>query len=349
MPGVEPREGIRVTVLGSGSFGTALGTILARAGCDVVILARNVEHVRAINEEHRNPRAFPDSVLPPNLAATSDPAAALRGAAFIVHTVPVQHSFEYLQRLAPHVPPSAVFIVCSKGLHAERGVLMHELLPLALGRSDEESPFLTVLSGPTFAAGLMNADPSGAVVGSRDIALARRVAALFDTEVFRPFVSEDLAGVELAGALKNVYALAAGAAEGIGYGANTTALLVTRAVAEMSSLATALGSTGPTLAGLAGVGDLMLTCWGTSSRNKAVGIRLGKGETLADILASMTEVAEGVATAPAALMLAAKAGVRVPIIQAVVDTLDGRSTCAEAMAALLAIPTGREGIRLASH
>lgn len=342
---------VDVVVFGSGSFGTALGTVLARNGHNVTILARNAAVIDAINMQKRNPRCFPDMELPQTLKAAQSGDVdqvreVMKSAKLFVHTVPVQYSFEYLQTMAPFFPEDAILCVCSKGLHVQRREFMIDLAPAALeaGGRRNTSVRLAAFSGPTFAKELMLGFPTGAVVAAEDISLAREVSAYFSQPTLRTFLSTDLIGVEVSGALKNVYAIAAGAAEGIGLGANTTALLVTRAVAEMNILATALGSTEPTLAGLAGIGDLMLTCFGGASRNRTVGVRLGKGETLQEIMASMAEVAEGVATAPAALALAESKGLgsRVPIIKAINDVLQGQATVQGALSDLLTIPVGRE-------
>ena len=219
-------------------------------------------------------------------------------------------------------------------------LMMARLIPAALGRPQP----CAMLSGPTFAEEVLRGYPTGAVVASCDSAVAATVKATFESHTFRIWTSGDVVGVEVAGALKNVYALAAGCVEGLGLGLNTTALLCTRAIAEMNKLARALGSTEATLAGLSGVGDLMLTCFGKASRNRSVGVRLGKGESIAVILGSMTEVAEGVATAPVALRLAQQHAVSVPIIEAIVAVLECKIAPLSALMALLTVPTGEERV-----
>ena len=333
----------KVTVFGSGSFGTALGIVLARNGLEVVLLTRRPEVAAAVNSDHRNPVAFTAHSLPFCLGATTDAATALRGSSFIIHAIPVQASFEYLRDLAPHVPAGALIINSSKGLHLASGLFMSDLIPAALaeGGAPGKNP-VVVFGGPTFAEELVKAFPSGAVVASAAAEHAAAAARLFTNPTLRVFTSTDVRGMEIAGALKNVYALAAGCLVGLGLGTNSAALLVTRAVAEMAALAKSQGCSPDSVAGLSGVGDLMLTCFGAASRNRRVGERLGRGETLAAILASLPEVAEGVSTAPAALRLARAARVDAPIIEAVVSVLDGALTPLEALMALLSLPIGTE-------
>lgn len=251
----------KVCVFGSGSFGTALGIVLARNGLEVVLLTRRAEVAAAVSSEHRNPAAFSSHSLPFCLSATTDAATALRGASFIVHAIPVQASYEYFRDVAAHVPPGAPIINSSKGLHLTKGLFMSELVPQALaeGGAPGPNPFI-VFGGPTFAEELVKAFPTGAVVAATSVEQAAAVARLFNSPTLRVFTSVDMRGMEIAGALKNVYALAAGCLAGLGLGTNSAALLVTRAVAEMTSLAKALGCSEATLSGLAGVGDLMLTC-----------------------------------------------------------------------------------------
>lgn len=335
----------KVVIFGSGAYGTAVAFVLARRGHEVCLLTRKKEVEESVCKLHKNPSsALPDQVLPYNVSATTDPAKALAGASYVVHAIPVQHSFEYLAAIKDLIPPAVPIINTSKGLHCATLQLMSDLIPAALGRTTNP---VVVLSGPTFAAELIKSYPSGAVAACTDVAVAQEVAHLFESPTMRVWWSDDVIGVEVAGALKNVYAIAAGALEGLGLGYNTTALLCTRAIAEMTKLATRLGGREATLAGLSGMGDMVLTCFGASSRNRSVGVRLGKGEPLADIMASMTEVAEGVATAPAALKLAQKHHVHAPIIEAVVAVLTGAVEAPlPALMALMSIPPGAEGSSL---
>lgn len=392
---------VKITVFGSGSYGTATAAHLAKAGFEVWILTRRAEVALAVTATHKNPASsFADYTLPYNLTATTSAADALRGTSLIVHCIPVQASYNYLRELRDLIPPDVTVVNTSKGMYVYAAattagsasdavsattsanasgvqqtqgdaaaptpamadpcdgaaapgggcswappvpgeiLLPARLIPAALGRPQP----VAVLSGPTFAEEVLRGFPSGAVVASCDPAVAAAAKAAFETPSFRVWTSPDVIGVEVAGALKNVYALAAGCVEGLGLGLNTTAMLCTRALAEENKLARALGSSEATMAGLSGVGDLMLTCFGKASRNRTVGVRLGKGETVAAILASMTEVAEGVATAPVALRLARANGVSVPIVEAIVAVLEGKLAPISALMALLQVPTGGERI-----
>lgn len=220
----------------------------------------------------------------------------------------------------------------SKGLETSSLRLMSAIIPEALGRASH--PY-AVVSGPTFAKELMEAWPTGALVASADASLAAAAADLFASPNVRLWTSQDVVGVEVSGALKNVYAIASGMIEGLGLGLNTTSLLVTRAVAEMNRLALALGANSHTLVGLSGIGDLMLTSYGGLSRNRTVGMRLGRGESLTQVMESMSEAAEGVATTPAALALARKHGVSVPIIESVDAVIKGLITPVDALMGLM--------------
>jgi len=263
------------------------------------------------------------------LGSTTDVSEALRGVSFIVHSIPVQGTAEFLAPLKDLVPADVPIISTSKGLHSETLETMADLVPRILGRAQP----MAFLSGPTFAKELMEAYPSAAIMASSDLAIAEKCAALFNCAAMRVYTTDDVIGVEVGGALKNVYALAAGAVEGMGLGVNTVAFLVTRACAEMNQLAVAMGARAHTMNGLAGIGDLMLTCMGGASRNKAVGARIGRGEALEIILNSRKEslagVAEGVATTPAAAKLAAQVGIEAPLITAVAKVLEGKAEIRE--------------------
>lgn len=343
MPRTEPTRGnIKVCVFGSGTFGTALGSVIARNGFTVTILCRRPEVASTINTEHRNPSHLSECKLPPLLSATTSPEEALKGVSFIVHSVPVQASEDFLRPLKDLIHPDVPFISSSKGIHSETLETMAELVPRVLQRPQ----VMAFFSGPTFAKELMDEIPSAAVVAAEDPAIAESCSNLFHCTVFKTYTTTDVIGVEVGGALKNVYALAAGTLEGMGLGFNTAAFLVTRACVEMNMLALAMGARPHTMVGLAGIGDLMLTCLGGASRNKAVGARIGQGESLSSVLhsrqQSLAGVAEGVATAPAALRLARKHKVPVHIIEAVASVIDGSSGPREAVLNLMQRPKGED-------
>lgn len=307
----------KVTVFGGGTFGTAVGTVIARQGHDVVILVRRKHRAKAINEEHRNPDYLKEYDLPHNLSATMDPKTALEGTHFIVHSVPVQASPAYLTRLKPFIAPTVPIISLSKGVHLETLSFMNKVIETAMGRKQPAA----FVSGPSFARELMEGRPTGLVVASESAALAREVQSMLSSSVTRVYVTNDVVGVEVGGALKNIFAIAAGMAEGLGHKMNTAALIVTRGCHEMNKLALALGAEPRTLSGLAGFGDLMLTCFGGASRNRSVGVRLGQGEKLEDIIESMSEVAEGIITARAAARLAEKLQIDLPFTMAICAVL----------------------------
>lgn len=285
-----------VAVLGSGKFGTAMAVVMARNGHTVRILTRRPEVATSINSTHRHPVCFPELELDPSITATTDPATALSGVDFVVHAIPVQASTKFLGAVAKHVPPSCPVVSLSKGIDVHTLGMMVDVIRATLGANRN----VCCLSGPSFAGELVARQPTGMVLACADMDIARSAAALFHSTTLRIYLSDDVVGVEICGALKNVYAIAAGAAEGMGLGLNSAALLVTRANKEMARVCIAKGAEIKTVTGLSGVGDLMLTCFGKVSRNRTVGRRLGEGETVADILATSTEVAEGVATTPAA-------------------------------------------------
>ena len=333
---------LRVCVFGSGSFGTAMGTLAARNGHRVTLLGRNDAVANHINTFHRNPKYLSEHQLPDNLTATTDAADALANVDFIIHCVPVQASAAFLRSMAGRglIHPDTPIISTSKGIDTHSLQLMHQIVPEAL---HPEQPTAFV-SGPSFAKELVAGYPTGLMIASDNLELAGRARSLLSNENLRCYLTQDVVGVEVAGALKNVFAIAAGCVDGLGLGMNTTALLVTRGCKEIERLATAMGAEPHTLSGLAGIGDLMLTCFGKLSRNRNVGFRLGQGETMDEILASVSEVAEGVATTAAAVRLAKDplpgqnvAAVDVPMMQAMADVLVGKITPKEASQRMMSL------------
>jgi glycerol-3-phosphate dehydrogenase (NAD(P)+) len=297
-----------VAVVGAGSWGTALAALLARSGRPVRLWARDPAVAAAINQRRVNPDYLPGVELPGGIAATSDLAAAAAGAPIVFVVIPSAFCRETYRRLAAAARADAVLVSATKGLETDTLQRMTEV-------AGEEAPGhpLAVLSGPSFALEVARAQPTTVVVASSEPAVAERVQRVVSSETFRAYTSDDVIGVELAGALKNVIAIAAGIVTGLGYGHNTVAALITRGLAEMSRLVVALGGRADTLAGLAGLGDLVLTCTGALSRNRQVGQALGAGRSLAEAISSTHMVAEGVRTALAACALADRAGVELPI------------------------------------
>jgi len=313
---------MQVTVFGGGSWGMAMAHQLARRGHDVRMWAREPEVVDGVNAEHRNPLFISDLDLHPGLVATNDLEVAARHSAVWVWVVPVQFSRAVMAQLEPLAPPELVVVNASKGIEVSSlkrvDQLAEEVLRIPVER-------FACLSGPTFAREVIQGDPSAAVLACPDPDVASRLQEAFSDHHMRCYAGADLIGVELAGALKNVIAIAAGIIDGLGLGTNTQAALMTRGLHEITRLGVASGADEVTFRGLAGMGDLVLTCTGLLSRNRKVGQRLGRGETLEHILGTMHEVSEGVRTTPAAAELAADLGVEMPITDAVTRILQGKA------------------------
>lgn len=305
----------RIAVIGAGSWGTTLANLLAHAGHDVVLWAYEKDVARQIATERCNRSFLPGITLSADLRVTVDLSEALGDCDVMLWVTPAQVSSGLLAQAGRFVPPHAIPVNASKGIEVSSLRRMDELFAEVLG-ADQMDRF-SVLSGPSFAREVAQNMPTAVVAASHDEATAGRLQELFQTETFRVYTNSDVVGVELAGALKNVIALAAGVAAGMEFGHNTAAALITRGLSEMSRLGSALGAEAATFAGLAGMGDLVLTCTGGLSRNRTVGMRLGQGESLDDILQDMNEVAEGVMTTHAVRALALREGVEMPICEEV--------------------------------
>ncbi len=322
---------MRVAVVGAGSWGTALAVHLSRAGCEVSVWAREAEVVEGIRKDRRNPLFLSDVPIPESVAVSGEPAEALAGAAAVVLVVPVQFARDVLRRLKPDLPRGAVVVSASKGIEVASLARMDELVKDELALPDE---VFVALSGPSFAREVAAGLPTAAVLAGRDLAALRALQRAFSNRSFRFYTTSDVVGVELAGALKNVVAIAAGMATGLELGLNALAALLTRGLHEIARLGVRLGGREETFRGLAGMGDLVLTCTGALSRNRSVGERLGRGEPLERIL-SGREVAEGVPTAQAASELARRAGVEMPITFTVEAILAGKLSPRAAVPALM--------------
>ncbi|XP_024397624.1 glycerol-3-phosphate dehydrogenase [NAD(+)] 2, chloroplastic [Physcomitrium patens] len=331
----------KIVVLGGGSFGTAMAVLLARnkADMNVTLLLRDHAICQAINDHHMNLKYFPRHQLPKNVTATTDPREALQDAQYCVHAVPVQSSSEFLRSIAEHVPATLPILSVSKGLELSTLEMMSQVIPRALGNPRQP---VAVISGPSFAIELMDELPTAMVAASRDKELARACQQLLASRYLRVNISTDVIGVEMAGALKNVLAIAAGIVEGMNLGNNCMAALVAQGCSEIRWLAEKMGAKSHTLSGLSGSGDIMLTCFVNLSRNRSVGVRLGSGEKLEDILSSMSQVAEGVATAGAVISLAKKYRVQMPVLTAVARILDNELTPKTAVLALMSLPQVEE-------
>ena len=337
---VSSREssGVRTAVLGAGSWGTALAVHLARIGHQVGLWARDPDVVSEIARTRRNTRYLRDLTLPEGIAPTTDLPQALTGASYVVFALPSHVLREVSRDAVQWLEPAAIAVSAAKGLEAGSLARMSQVLR-------EEVPVLVpvvVLSGPSFAVEVAQGLPTAVLAASADTRAAEAVQEHFRGPAFRLYASDDVVGVELGAALKNVIAIAAGVVEGTGLGHNAMAALITRGLVEISRLATAEGGRRETLAGLSGLGDLVLTCTGDLSRNRRVGIELGRGRSISEVLADLHMVAEGVRTTGAALELGARHGIELPITAQMAAVLDGRKTPREAVEALMVRPQKQE-------
>ena len=330
----------KVAVLGSGAWGTALAKVLADKGDDVLLWSRRAELRDRINETHENAQYLPGVTLPPGIVATDDLERALSGASMVVFVAPSHGTRDLARLAAPHMPGGVPVVSATKGIENDTLMFMDEILNEEL--PDRARGHLAFLSGPSFAKELAVHLPTAVVIASRSDRDRAAVMHRFHTPYLRTYGSDDVIGVECGGALKNVIAIAAGAADGLGFGYNTRAALITRGLAEVAKLSMARGGSALTLAGLAGMGDLVLTCTGELSRNRTVGVELGKGKKLPDVLAALGHVAEGVKTAKSAYDLSRKLGVEMPITCEVYRALYEGKPAADAVVDLMARELGPE-------
>jgi glycerol-3-phosphate dehydrogenase (NAD(P)+) len=306
----------RIAVIGAGAWGTALAIVLGRKATHRVRLWANEPDVyESIASERVNHRFLPAVRLPDAIESTHDLARALEDAEMVVSVMPSQHCRSLFGRMARNLQPDMLFVSCTKGLEDTTLLRMSEVITDSL-RSQKFTPRIGALSGPSFAKEVARGDPTAVTVASADSDLARSVQQTFNDSRFRVYTNDDVIGVELGGALKNIIAIAAGVCDGLGLGHNSRAALITRGLAEVARLVVACGGRLDTIAGLAGLGDLVLTCTGDLSRNRSVGVELGHGRKLPDIIAGMHGmVAEGVFTTKAAVGLAQKKGIEMPITE----------------------------------
>lgn len=320
-----------VSVLGAGSWGTALAIHLARVGHDVRLWARDPALVADMRKRRANAVYLEDVTFPGPLAVTHDIAAALAGCDLIVSAIPSLGCRAVMRTAAPYVAGGATIVSATKGLEAGTLLRMSEVIAEELGSGRP----VVVLSGPSFAREVAQRLPTAVLAASLDADATAFVQAEFRGPSLRLYGSADVVGVEIGGALKNIIAIAAGVVEGLGLGHNALAALITRGLAEVTRLACAAGARRETLSGLSGLGDLVLTCTGSLSRNRHVGVELGRGRQLPEILASMKMVAEGVTTTTAALALGERYGVELPIATQMAEVLAGRSDVRAAVEALM--------------
>ncbi|CCV10690.1 NAD(P)H-dependent glycerol-3-phosphate dehydrogenase [Mesorhizobium sp. STM 4661] len=324
-------SGWRVAVLGGGAWGTALALAMLRAGHFVRLYARDPETVAAI-DHGENPRYLPGIAIEPGIVATSDIKAALDGADCVLAVAPAQSLRAMLAAVKDHMPQGVPLVLCAKGIERDTGALLSAIVEEILPKSP-----VAALSGPSFATDVARGLPTAVVVAARDEGRAADLAARFSARNLRCYSSDDLIGVEIGGALKNVFAIAAGAVTGAGLGASAQAAMVTRGFVELRRLGAAFGAKPETLMGLSGLGDLLLTCSSAQSRNFAYGLALGQGKPLAGL-----PLAEGVPTAAIAARIAIERGIDAPIITAVSAILDGTITISQAVSALMTRPLKTE-------
>lgn len=325
------KTGWRVAVLGGGAWGTALALAMLRAGHSVRLFARDPETVAAIRGGE-NPRYLPGIAIEPGIEATSDIGAALADADCVLAVAPAQALRAMLSAAKSHMPKAIPLVLCAKGIERETGALLSAIVEEILPNNP-----VAALSGPSFATDVARGLPTAVVVAARGDELAAELAARFSAENLRCYSSDDLIGVEIGGALKNVFAIAAGAVTGAGLGASAQAAMVTRGFVELRRIGAAFGARPETLMGLSGLGDLLLTCSSAQSRNFAYGLALGQGKALAGL-----PLAEGVPTAAIAARIATERQIDAPIIAAVSAILDGTITIRQAVSALMTRPLKTE-------
>jgi glycerol-3-phosphate dehydrogenase (NAD(P)+) len=306
---------MRAAVIGGGSWGTALASVLGHNGHDVTIWSHDAEVARTLAAQHENVKYLPGFRLPERVTGTRDLTQALAGAELVVAVNPSHVTRAVMREALPSLPKATPIVCASKGIENETLYTMNEVLEDVLPA--ELHPYLVCLSGPSFAKEVMQKMPTAVVVASPWEKMAQRVQRCFSSDYFRVYTSVDVTGVELGGSLKNVCAIAAGISDGMGFGSNTRAAIMTRGLAELVRLSMKKGANPLTLSGLAGMGDLVLTCTGELSRNRTVGLGLGRGQKLEEVLAGMKQVAEGVRTAKSVHDLAHKLGVDMPLHDAV--------------------------------
>ena len=327
-----------IAVLGAGSYGTALAIQLARLGNDTRLWGRDAEQMRKLAAERVNAEYLPGCKFPPSLNPGSDLRAAVADAEDVLIAVPSHALHPVLRTVAPLLKPGQGLVSAVKGLEPETGKLVHEVVEDIVGKGRK----FAVISGPTFAKEVGLGMPTAVTVASADPDYAEKIVGALHGNGFRAYTSDDVIGVEVGGSIKNVLAIAVGIADGLGLGANTRAGVITRGLAEIMRLGEALGGRRETFMGLAGLGDLVLTCTDDQSRNRRMGLALAKGKTVAQAVAEIRQVVEGVRVAPEVLRLARKHGVDMPISEQVVGVLAGRITAVDAVRSLATRPPRAE-------
>ena len=327
-----------IAVIGGGAWGTGIAIVLGRKGSHRVRLwAHEADVCESIMQTRINDKFLPGCRIPDSVTASNDLAATLRGAEIVVSVMPSQHCRALFERMRPLLQPQSLIVSATKGLEEGSLLRMTEVIAQVLKRDNGTAPAVGALSGPSFAQEVARGDPTAITIASSDAALLRTVQQEFSDPTFRVYTNSDVVGVELGGALKNIVAIAAGISDGLGFGHNSAAALITRGLAEMTRLVVACGGRAETMAGLAGLGDLVLTCTGGLSRNRSVGVELGRGHKLPEIIAGMHGmVAEGVFTTSAAVGLARARNVEMPITEQMHAILHEGKSPREAIQQLMA-------------
>ncbi len=327
----------KVAVVGAGAWGTALAQVAAKAGREVTLWAREAEVVESVNTVHENSLFLPGIALDPALRATGD-LAEVADADAILMVTPAQHMRRVLERLAPQVAAEKPVVLCAKGVEQSTNYLLTEVLAEAMPQARA-----AVLSGPSFAAEVAKGLPTAVTLACEDEDVAEALVHAIGLPTFRPYYSSDLIGAEIGGAVKNVLAIACGIVEGKKFGDSARAALTTRGFAELARLGVTMGARTETLMGLSGLGDLILTCNSPKSRNMSLGMALGEGKTLEEVMGARNSVSEGVHSATAVVALARKYDIEMPIAEAVAAIVTGKAKVDDAIATLLARPFRSEG------
>ncbi len=325
-----------IGVIGAGAWGTALAQVLSTNGRDVTIWAREPGVADAIGKNHENPHYLPGLPLSKNLKATSNLSEVAKKDILLLAT-PAQHMRSLLENLKKEIPRTKPLVICAKGIELESGLLLSQVVEEVIPEAS-----IAVLTGPTFAHEVARGLPAAVTIATHDPKLAKKLQEALGVKHFRPYITDDVIGAQLGGAIKNVIAIACGIAYGLKLGENARAALLTRGIAEIARLAVAMGAHRETLLGMSGIGDLTLTCSSMQSRNFSLGAALGEGKNIKDILATRREVTEGVHTAKAALDLANRLGVDMPITEGVNKCLNEGASIKDALDDMLKRPFGHE-------
>lgn len=332
----------KIAIIGAGSWGTALGLLLGRKGLQVTMWDKNSDHIRQLAEDRENKRHHPGHRFPDGLQVSEQLASAVSGAQCVVMVVP-SHGYRAVYReLYPFLPGGTLVVSAVKGIELQSGKTMTAIMEEE--GQDGKVLHLGVLSGPSFAAEVADGQPTAVTTAFKEGEAAETVQQLFATDYFRVYSAHDVVGLEISGAMKNVIAIGAGISDGLQYGLNTRAALITRGLAEITRMGIAMGAEPQTFAGLGGLGDLVLTCTGNLSRNRTVGLKLGSGLTLEQALAEMTMVAEGVKTTQSCYMLAQQLQVEMPILEQMYEVLYNNKRCEDAVRDLFQRDLKKEGL-----